>query len=302
MNFKDQDWETLLPRIKAGTCTPFLGAGVNDVILPLGKDIAEGWAKEWNYPLESKSDLAKVAQFLAIHLEDQMRPKETVCAQLNNYQKPLDFSDDHNPINILAKLPFPLYVTTNYDELLFRAIEHHGRSMNRKPVFEFCRWKDGGSDKSSYFRRGTKFTPSVQTPMVYHLHGHASVPASLVLTEDDYLDFLVNMSKDLSGFLPARIQEAIAGSSLLFIGYGMADIDFRVLFRGLLGNLKLALGRTSVAVQLPYDDTHPNKANAEAYITQYIAKMNRESPVRVYWGNARKFAEDLWGRWSKFNA
>ena len=38
------------------------------------------------------------------------------------------------------------------------------------------------------------FKPSPQTPVVYHLHGHRSVIDSLVLTEDDYLDYLVNMS------------------------------------------------------------------------------------------------------------
>jgi hypothetical protein len=36
----DRDWEILLRRIQDGKCTPFLGAGVNDKVLPLGSEIA----------------------------------------------------------------------------------------------------------------------------------------------------------------------------------------------------------------------------------------------------------------------
>lgn len=296
MRFEDQDWETLLPRIKAGTCTPFLGAAVNDGILPLGKEIAEDWAKEFDYPLDSKSDLAKVAQYLAIMKGDSTKPKEMVLEKLDKNQKPFDFNDDREPLNVLAKLPLPVYITTNYDDLLFKAIEHHGR----RPVFEVCNWNNSLSVKPTYFKRGSKFSSSEQTPMIYHLHGHKSVVDSLVLTEDDYLDFLVNMSKDINGFLPARIQEAITGSEVVFIGYGLADVDFRVLFRGLLGNLERALGRMSVAVQLPYEDVDPKKIKAEDYITRYIGNLKPPPPVRVYWSTAKKFSEDLWDRWNKF--
>jgi hypothetical protein len=94
-----------------------------------------------------------------------------------------------------------------------------------------------------------------------------------VLREDDYLDFLVNMSRDIDECLPARIQEAITGSSILFVGYSLPDIDFKVLFRGLRGNLEKSLGRMSVAVQLPYDDANQNKEKAEHYIAKYLDNM-----------------------------
>ena len=103
------------------------------------------------------------------------------------------------------------------------------------------------------------------------------------------------MSKDIDTFLPPRIQEAITASSLLFVGYSLSDIDFRVLFRGLRGNLEAALGKMSVAVQLPYDDASPSKSKAEEYITRYFGNIN----VRVYWGTAKQFAIDLWDRWQR---
>ncbi len=46
------------------------------------------------------------------------------------------------------------------------------------------------------------------------------VPESLVLTEDDYLDFLaLAISRD-PGLLPHPIQRALAGTSLLFVVTG----------------------------------------------------------------------------------
>ncbi len=302
MQMEEKDWDTLLTRIRAGKCTPFLGAAVNYGFLPLGGEIANAWATQFDYPLESRSDLAKVAQFLAIK-NDATRPKELILDRLDKSRKPFDFNDADEPLNVLAKLPLPVYITTNYDDLLYEAITHHGNPSGRKPEIEVCKWNKSLSIPASLFRRGSKFKPSTQTPVIYHLHGHRSVLDSLVLTEDDYLDFLVNMSKDMSkerdaAFLPARIQEAITGSSVMFVGYSLADIDFRVLFRGLLGNLEAALGRMSVAVQLPYDSANPNKHKAEEYVTQYFGKM-RGTELRVYWGDAKSFARELWRR---FNA
>jgi hypothetical protein len=299
MQLEEKDWETLLTRLKAGRCTPFLGAAVNHGILPLGGEIANQWAADFDYPLESRSDLSKVAQFLAIKT-DATRPKEKILELLDHAEKPFNFNDDDEPLNVLAKLPLPIYITTNYDDLLFRAIEHHGNSTGRRPALEVCRWNSRIAPQASLFRKNSKFSATAQTPVVYHMHGHRSMLDSIVLTEDDYLDFLVTMSKD-DNFLPPRIQESITGSSVMFIGYSLADIDFRVLFRGLLGNLEQALGKMSVAVQLPYEDANPNKQKAEKYITEYFGKT-RGTELRVYWGTAKSFARDLWTRWRKFDA
>jgi hypothetical protein len=298
MQMEEEDWKTLLSRIKSGKCTPFLGAAVNDKILPLGSEIANDWASRFDYPLDSGRDLAKVAQFLATKT-DAVRPKEMILEWLEKSQNPLDFNDPDEPLNVLAKLDLPVYLTTNYDDLLSQAIEFHGRSTGRKAEVEICRWNKSLATQPSLFRRGSRFNPNRQTPVIYHLHGHKRLLESLVLTEDDYLDFLVNMSKDIN-FLPPRMQEAITGSSVMFVGYSLTDIDFRVLFRGLLGNLEAALGKMSVAVQLPFDDANPNKQRAEDYVTQYFGKM-RGTELRVYWGTARSFAKELWTRWGKLN-
>ena len=40
------------------------------------------------------------------------------------------------------------------------------------------------------------YKPSQDKPLVYHLHGELNNPQSMVLTETDYLDFLINLSKE----------------------------------------------------------------------------------------------------------
>jgi hypothetical protein len=147
-----------------------------------------------------------------------MRPKELMLEKLDQSRGSFNPDDDAEPLNILAKLPFPVYITTNYDDLLFSAIEYHGRLLGRKPAFEICKWNKSLLVQPNLFKRGSKFKPSPQTPVIYHLHGHQSVAESLVLTEDDYVDFLVNMSKEINGFLPPRIQEAFTASSLMLSG------------------------------------------------------------------------------------
>src|SRR5690348_11339900 len=102
MILEESDWNTLLTRIKCGTCTPFLGAAVNCGILPLGGKIANDWAAEHQYPLESRSDLPKVAQYLAIKT-DPTRPKELILEKLDKEQRALDYNDDGEPLNVLAK-------------------------------------------------------------------------------------------------------------------------------------------------------------------------------------------------------
>jgi len=107
--------------------------------------------------------------------------------------------------------------------------------------------------------------PTVENPAVYHFHGHKDYPDTMVLTEDDYLDFLVNISRDPS-LIPPRVQQALAGTSLLFIGYSLNDTNFRVVFRSLMEYTKRSVKKKSVTVQIPDKDRR-----VVEYLTQYFA-------------------------------
>ena len=290
----EDDWKVLLTRIKDGKCTPFLGAGVNYGILPLGGQIAREWAGDEEFPLRSQDDLPSVAQFIAVKY-DPMMPKGKILERLKRELKP-DFSQPDERLNCLralAELPLPVYLTTNYDDMMGEALRH--ADPPKEPRREICRWNAALKSLPSVL--GGKYQPSPANPLVFHLHGSDEFVQSLVLTEDDYLDFLVNISRSRK-LLPPRIEEALTNASLLFIGYRLRDINFRVIHRGLVQSMDGSLRSLSVTVQMtPPDDCREDPGAAEKYMTSYFDDLN----VRVYWGSAAQFAKELRDRWRKFN-
>src|SRR5215831_21358680 len=59
-----------------------------------------------------------------------MFPKEELA---NSFKKcaPPDFSARDEPHSVLSKLPLPIYMTTNYDDFMIRALKAQGREGER---------------------------------------------------------------------------------------------------------------------------------------------------------------------------
>lgn len=274
------DWEVLITRIKDGRCTPFLGAGACYGILPLARDIALEWAERHGYPMEDIDDLGNVAQYVAITTSDPTFPKELIAKLLEKVY-PEDFGAIEKSHGLIAKLPSPVFITTNYDDFLYRSLQ----AVGKKPKRVICAWNTLIEKETEYLLE-EDFSPSEETPIVFHLHGINEVPESIVLTEDDYVDFLINLGryKYQKNIIPHQIQKAITSSSLLFMGYGMRDWSFRVIFRGLISQMEDSLRRTSLAVQLKKEDKRQ-----EEYLNKYFGEMK----IKVFWGNAAEFIEEL---------
>jgi hypothetical protein len=285
------DWTLLVKRIREGRCTPFLGAGASFGTLPLGATIAEEWAKEFSYPLEDSYDLIKVSQYVAVEMEDAQYPKEELARRFRTAGTP-DFNSKIEAHRFMADLPLPVYITTNYDDFMMQAL----RSRGKKPEQEFCRWNSLLYSQPSVFDR-PDFVPRPETPLVFHLHGHAGIPESLVLTDDEYVDFLTAFSKDKQ-LLPPRVQEAMASASLLFIGYRIADWNFRVLFRSLVTSLETSQRRKHVSVQiLPIGNVTDNIRKLK--VLNYLDKYYQELNTRVYWGKSDEFMTELRKIWEE---
>jgi len=288
----EKGWEILLRRIENGNCTPFLGAGACYGAIQMGAEIAEEWAQKYGYPLENKKDLAAVSQYIAVQY-DPITPKEELQAKFRTVVCPA-FRDPDEPHGLLAELPLPIYITTNYDDFMLKALE----SREKKPKYELCRWNKLLKDKKSILETRRDYTPSPEEPLVFYLHGHISDVRSLVLTEDDYLDFLVNMAGD-DRLIPSRIQRAVAETSLLFLGYSIADWDFRVLFRSIAKLVERSNSPAHVSVQLEpvgKEAGQEAKKNARDYLDRYFQNQK----IRVYWGKCRDFATELRQRWDAY--
>jgi len=82
----------------------------------------------------------------------------------------------------LASLPFGLVVTTCHDDLMLRALKEAGKS----PLAYRYHMRGDKRDNPEFVLSG-----SASAPVVYHLFGTAREPGSLVLSENDLLDFLI---------------------------------------------------------------------------------------------------------------
>jgi hypothetical protein len=173
-----------------------------------------------------------------------------------------------------------------------KALESRGKT----PVQEICRWNKYIMQSK---RISLDYVPTPEKPLVFHLHGFYKIPESLVLTEYDYLDFLAAISME-QNLLPPRIQEAFTDSSLLFLGYSIADWDFHVLFRILADYLNKSIGMSikHLSVQLvPENVPEDQKEKAQEYLDSYFHELD----IQVYWQGCRKFAAELRTRWEAFN-
>ena len=255
--------------------------------MPLGGDVARTWAAKYEYPFSDNYNLIKVAQFLAVEFYP-MFPKDEIVDLFAGMKASPDFANKTEPHRMLADLPLPVYVTTNYDQFMTAALMDRKRDAKR----EICRWNALIRNDKSLFDDG--YQPTIANPVVFHLHGHTERRESIVLTEDDYFDFLVNISRDAE-LVPKRVQKAFTESSVLFIGYGLADWNFRVMLQGLSRYIEKGLGRTHFAVMLPpsVGDSEVQREKAQSYLANYYENID----VKICWASATDFCAELRTRW-----
>jgi hypothetical protein len=287
-------WEQLLEAVRAKAVVPFLGAGASHPPLPTGAQLAETLAMRFNYPLEDRWDLARVAQYGAV-MNNLMYVKRTVISELETVVPPAlnpEGAAADDPHRVLADLPTPVYITTNYDLFMFQALLATG---NRDPILELCRWNPLLDHLPTKLNDpGFQLHPA--TPVVYHLHGLLYLPSpngrknrmpeSLVLVEDDYLQFGEEMIKRPQQLIPGVIAQHLRVASFLFIGYRLADWNFRLLLR----SLKSYTVSDNYMVILP-----PQGQSADA-VRRYLEELYGALKVRVFWGTAQDFAGELMKR------
>jgi hypothetical protein len=283
-NWEEQDWEPLLNRIDDDRCIPFLGAGANAGILPLGKELAAALAQKYHYPLADNDNLEHVSQYVALRHDREHVKDEVVRILDERYNAGKTATSCHRH---LAHLPLSLFMTTNYDMLMEDALR---KQKPRDPQPFVCRWNLVAENTSSASAGEKMPDPSIPKPIVFYLHGRSSDANSLVLTEDDYLEFLTRMTEN-ADLIPQNLQTAIKNAMLLFIGYRLADWNFRILFRQLSQFKTLS----SVAIFPPPADDDPSKENVESYLERYFRAMD----VKIFWGKADCFAAELTNRYAQ---
>lgn len=289
-------WNRLIQRIQRQRLTPFLGSAISHPPLPTGSGLAEAMAQACRYPFRSR-ELMEVAQYWAT-TEEPSAPKEFV-QDLIARAGPVDLTRPDQPHALLASLPIPAYLTTNYDTYMEQAL-----APGHTPHSEFVLWNS--TLQLQYQDRPPVPEPTVGTPVVYHLHGSTESADSFVITEDDYLDYIVN-SRRYEGadtrlrVISPKIDALIAVNSLLFLGYSLRDWNLRVLLRTLVQSASRSSKIINVSVQLAPGDELVEAVGRPAaigYLNEYFQGLN----IKVYWGTLADFLVELLQRWEEARA
>lgn len=178
----------------------------------------------------------------------------------------------------LAALPFSLILTTCHDTLLTRALLDAGK----KPIVQRYHLRGDKRDNPEFVLPGTP-----TAPLIYHLFGHAQEPASLVLSENDVLDFLIGIVSERPP-LPNSLVRALkrVGQSFVFVGFGIRHWYLRVLLKVVIRALELQRSGSAVAAE-------PLRGLLEPDREQTILFYQRGTRVEVEDADVGSFLADL---------
>ena len=318
-------WPGLLTHLTPAKpkCMPILGSGLLERYLGPTREFARRWAERNHFPLAShaREDLPQVSQYLSVRfkasalrdmfeeeLSDALRRQlgrdgtpptgdgspsaADLLSQAGTLRRQKDPAEPHR---VLAALPFPIYLTTNPDHLLVEAL----REAGKQPEVGLCPWSEHVDWSESIFATGREpdFRPSVDRPLVYYLFGRLDDLRSLVLTEDDYFDYLIGLTRN-NELVPSVVRRALVDSCLLFLGFRLDDWDFRVLFRSLMaqGGRQRSADYAHVAVQIdPEEGRNLDPEGSRRFLQRYFEVAD----IRIYWGHVDDFARELLDRWKR---
>jgi SIR2-like domain len=298
----------------------------DDINLTVDERLAQIWAKIIDYPLIDSSNLARVALYNRVRSKDdeeakvkyleflkkvllevakkdeqvaELVPEEEL--QVNEYTfsdlaQELDyprFTDKEDPLRCLARLPLPIYLTTSYYDFLERALE----AENRPPRPQICFWSGEPLKLEPEHKTQHDFEPSVNNPVVFHLFGWERYPSTIVLSEGDYLDYLLRIIQDTdtqNPIIPLYLRPALKASSLILLGYRLDAWDFRVLFRMIRESpvkpyrMLVQLSPEQIARSLKSDE-------ARQYLEDYFRGI-----FTMQWGESDEFVYQLCTEYNKW--
>jgi len=286
-----------------GQVVPLLGAGVNlcgrklgeswevGHVLPNGEELAALLAvKVPGYPPSVLEDLLRVSQCI-----DHTRGWRALYQMLHNL-----FDANYEPTvlhRLLAGIPqrmaalerppretHLLLVTTNYDDVLERALDEAGEKYDlvwyvARPGEQMGKFMhkppDGEATPIEDPDRYVEPLNLAERSVVLKIHGAVDRSTgeaaerstgkydSYVITEDNYIDYLTRT--DIRKLIPKGIVAKLRNSNILFLGYSMRDWNLRAIFRRIWEEEKL--GWKSWAIRRPLDPLTVEQAgNPEAQL------------------------------------
>ena len=319
-------WDNLGAMVRANQLTPVLGPGLADGLVGARREIAQRWAKRWQMPLPAYAaqDLAQVSQFLKVNTAPSRVPTEVkqylqteLMERKQNARDPDPFArvddsffgfdkpperaiveagryareSENDPYRVVAALPVTVFVTTGWTGLLQEALQARGKKPFTLTFPWSPKFKDWKNEYPEWAKNASRKEPTIEEPLVYHLFGRLEEPQSLVLTQDDYFDWLTawTASKDITGLVPPRVKKACASNSLLFLGYYLDDWDFRVVFQSIKAFATQFRYNRHIGVQMRPRGQIVEREAAQRYLDSYF----KDNSISIFWVSTNTFVTML---------
>jgi TIR domain/SIR2-like domain len=230
--FQGRDGRLLLRAIQREKCIVVLGPGVaiapDD---PLGQSLTVRLAETLAAELDkqdkhviNRTDLAHVAQVYEREMPKRRPGLEMAVEEFYTPYRGLTTSLHRD----LAALPFTLCVSTTPDRFLLNAF---AQATDKKPIYAFHHFQpDPTRARERPAPRSPPESEPEKHPLIFDLYGSLDEPDSLVLTENNLLDFLVSVARQTPALHPyVSSQFSDLAVSFLFLGLGFHQWYVRIL-------------------------------------------------------------------------
>ncbi len=245
--------QELVEQMQRNNVILFAGAGISmgEGGLPSGHQLAQ--------ELAQRGDLGEVTCMSLPEVAQRYELKRGHQSLIEYISRTID-EPQYAPLRtheLIAALSFNKIITTNWDNLLEQAIRGRGKGL-----VQVVRDSDIG------------FLDEPKVGLI-KLHGSIGQKDSIIVTGDDYYDMFARLPD-----VATLVQSYFATKTILFLGYGLGDEDFKRLYYEVVRHIGRHK-RRAYAVQLHPDD--------------FAIKYWERKSVEVIAADATDFLETLGG-------
>ena len=200
--------DSLKKSVKDQSVVLFVGAGISASLgIPTYSQLMEHIAEELGYDAAVFTllgrDYLELAEYYQLQTGSIGPLRSWMDREWDKIPQPISESKIHQ---LIVELDFPIIYTTNYDRWLERTFDHYKQKYVRIATVKDLT-KANGTDTQ-----------------IVKFHGDFDHDDSIVLTETSFFERL-----DFESPMDLKLRSDCLGRSLLFLGYGLADINLRLL-------------------------------------------------------------------------
>jgi hypothetical protein len=232
--------------LKDNNAAVFAGAGLSK---PCGfvdwKGLMRDIAANLGLDVDQETDLIAIAQY---HINERLGNRSIINQTVkDNFAKNVDLTENHH---ILADLPISSYWTTNYDNLIEKAIKDAGKIPDEKKMSD-----------------NLLITEPKRDTIVYKMHGDLGQSNDVVISKDDYETYEIK-----KGAYSIVLQSELLSKIFLFIGFSFDDPN--LIF--ILSRIKNLLGEKANSLRTHYFFIEKVKKAGNETVEDYEKRVKKQ--------------------------